>query len=150
MEENVRMQILNTEFSEALRRLVCSNGELDISTVKDRGWLIHEIDDKALVDEDADRIGRAFLSTGSDHFLVLCIETLLSQRNAIRVYAFPSSKEGVEAFQGEEWYELNLYDCLMFTPSLKGVVFRPGEVASSFIVGEDSFVRTASGDSATT
>lgn len=137
----------NHELNDALMKLkqyVAPEGHLIVSAIEARGWLVDTIDDKAIFDDDAKFISNALALDHSSHFFVVSVFDLFHEELP-RTFPFTSNAEGVEKFQDEQWFELNLSDCIMFSPTLKGFILRPGVVADTYIVGEKEFVLTAIG-----
>ncbi|EON12007.1 hypothetical protein C266_17566 [Pandoraea sp. SD6-2] len=144
MTPSARVRTIDRDEATSLRRLLAADWTLDSAVLSQMSWKAIEIDDKALFDGDADRIGAAFRAVGAEHFYVVKVSELLPTSALIRGYEFPSTSAGIEAFQGADWFELNLDDCLLVTSPLRGVVLRPGTVTTTFIAGEKAFIDAAS------
>ncbi|WP_342050072.1 MULTISPECIES: hypothetical protein [unclassified Cupriavidus] len=128
-----------------LRSLLSKSGVLQHSVVRQRSWIVGEIDDKSLFGSDAENIGSAFRVAGISTFLVVSVTELLSTRSTVLAHEFMADKIGIEAFQSPDWYALNLDDCVLFTLPMTGIVVRPGEVDTTYIAGPEPFVNAVLG-----
>ncbi|RZT38364.1 hypothetical protein [Cupriavidus agavae] len=143
MEQNNK-RILNTNEIQILLFFLQNNGQLNRTTINDKGWGIAELDDKALFDEDAENIGNAFAAGGAAEFFVAKIDDLVGASYPVESFAFSASLRGVEQFQTDPWLELNLEDCLFFSFPIFGLVYRPGWVKTTYVAGREDFVVRAS------
>lgn len=60
---------LNISEVQRLLSFLKKNGSPNLSTIRHRGWTVATLDDKALFDDDAKNIGRAFAAGGATEFL---------------------------------------------------------------------------------
>ncbi|WP_354681548.1 hypothetical protein [Cupriavidus plantarum] len=144
MERNRSCPVSGYELA-ILRSFFSESGILQKSVMKQRSWIVGEIDDKSLFGNDAENIGFAFQGSENATFLVVSVTELLSNRSTVLAHEFTADKTGVETFQSPDWYALNLDDCVLFTLPMTGIVVRPGEVDITFIAGPQPFVNAALG-----
>ncbi|WP_277403523.1 Imm42 family immunity protein [Achromobacter insuavis] len=134
-------------FIQDLKKLLLPDGKLNKVEVARRQWQVSCIDDKALFGEDSRRLARAFRSQGNSSFHVARVHDILSEKQPFIVYVFEASERGVEMFQGERFYSINLEDCLFFNIPVTCVTFRPGEVDTTIFAGDDAFIGQITGKS---
>lgn len=123
-----------------LQRLLLPNGKLNEVEVARRAWRICRIDDKALFDEDARRLAKAFQSQAADAFYIARVSDILVAKSIVVAHKFEATAMSIEQFQGEQYYSINLDDCLLFNLPTSCVVLRPGDVGVMLFTGNAAFI----------
>lgn len=143
MARNERLVSVSGQELADVRRLLLPDGKLNSAEAIDRSWVIGQIDDKSLFDEDAQNLAQAFQEQNAKFFLVARVPDALSSRDCITTSRFGATKEEIETFQGPDWFEVNLEDCLLFCLPMSCAVLRPGEVDKTEFSGSAKFVGRA-------
>lgn len=123
-----------------LQRLLLPNGKLNEVEVARRAWRICRIDDKALFDEDARRLAKEFQSQAADAFYIARVSDILVAKSIVVAHKFEATAMSIEQFQGEQYYSINLDDCLLFNLPTSCVVLRPGDVGVTLFTGNAAFI----------
>jgi hypothetical protein len=140
MDQSDRRVELEENSLVDVKRILLKNGRLDEAELGRRSWNVFCIDDKAIFEDDACRLGNAFKTQGASSFLVARVSDLLTGKRKIGVYRFEASEAGIEEFQGPSYREINLEDCLLFNLPITCVVFRPGGVDVTTFAGDIAFI----------
>ncbi|WEY37671.1 hypothetical protein [Paraburkholderia sp. SUR17] len=143
MAQNERFVSVSGQELADMKRLLLPDGTLNSADAIDRSWVIGQIDDKSLFNKDAQNLAQAFREQNAKFFLVARVPDLLSSRDCITAYRFGATKEEIETFQGPDWFEANLEDCLLFCLPISCAVLRPGEVDKTEFAGSAKFVERA-------
>ncbi|MFY0480935.1 hypothetical protein [Achromobacter marplatensis] len=123
-----------------LRKFLHADGGFCEAEVVRRMWRVFCIDDKSLFGEDARRLAVAFQIQDSSSFWVARVIDILAAKESVIVRRFEATQAGVEKFQGAEFVDINLDDCLLFNLPVTCVVFRPGTVDVTIFAGDAAFV----------
>lgn len=140
MDRNSNLFKISGENLADLRKFLRADGGFSSAEVVRRLWRVFRIDDKSLFDDDARRLASAFQVQGSSSFWVARVSDIIAAKESVNVRRFEATQAGIEGFQGAEFVDINLDDCLLFNLPITCVVFRPGNVDVTIFSGDASFV----------
>ena len=140
MDRNSNLFKISGESLADLRKFLRADGGFSEAEVIRRLWRIFRIDDKSIFDDDARRLASAFQIQGSSSFWVARVLDILAAKESVNIRRFEATQAGVEEFQGAEFVDINLDDCLLFNMPITCVVFRPGNVDVTIFSGNAEFV----------
>jgi hypothetical protein len=140
MERNSKCFDMSGEYLADVQKFLRADGKFSETEVTRRSWHVLHIDDKSLFDEDARRLAAAFQIQGGISFCAARVNDIQTAKDSVIVRRFEATQSGVEEFQGAEFWEINLDDCLLFNLPITCIVFRPGNVGVTTFAGEAAFV----------
>lgn len=140
MDRNKKKTVLRGKYLLKVKRLLLADGKINDAEVARRKWKVHFMDDKIIFDEDARKLANAFKTQGASIFHVARVSDVISSKSVLIVYDFDATEAGVEAFQGEAYFEMNLDDCLFFNLPTTCVVLRPGDTDVTVFAGSAAFI----------
>lgn len=134
-----------------LRSLLRDEIWLNEGAIQARKWYIAFSDDNGIYDEDAAALGKAMQHMGCKQFCAMpvCWATHDGIVNEFgypienKAFLFDASEEGVEEFQKERWYNINLSGCIFFDEELSFLVLRTGDVMHTLYAGTQEFIDIA-------
>lgn len=132
-----RVDLLGSDLANVLK-ILGPDGKLDVAEISLRSWLVGEIDDKSILDEDARHLAAAFRGECADFFYVVRVCDLLESTTSVSAYRFETTQDEIELFQSHSWLEINFDDCLMSPPTC--AVLRPGNVDATKFLGSFDFI----------
>ncbi|WP_238878525.1 hypothetical protein [Achromobacter xylosoxidans] len=140
MDRNKKSTALRGDYLLEVKKLLLADGELNDAEVARRKWKLHLMDDKIIFDEDAQKLANAFKTQGASIFHAARVSDVISSKNVLIVYDFDATEAGVEAFQGEAYFEMNFDDCVFFNLPTTCVVLRPGDTDVTVFAGNAAFI----------